>query len=180
MGPSAFTNLLVQRLSVGGLLIFNSSILGRLVLPFRGPYACSKYAIEAAADAYRLELRSRRIRVHVIEPGPVVASFRRSALKALQDCLGRESPRLDYSRHRARLDAAQPSAGAVPAESVAGVVLDLMDGRKRSARILLGRAARVSAALKWLLGSRFDHIALRTEPVRENPTASTHPPYTSR
>ena len=39
-----------------GLLVHISSLLGRFVLPFLGPYNASKHALEALADNYRVEL----------------------------------------------------------------------------------------------------------------------------
>lgn len=41
-----------------GLLIHISSLLGRVVMPFYGPYNSSKFALEALADNYRVELSS--------------------------------------------------------------------------------------------------------------------------
>jgi NAD(P)-dependent dehydrogenase (short-subunit alcohol dehydrogenase family) len=39
-----------------GLLIHVSSLLGRMTLPFYGPYNASKWALEALAENYRVEL----------------------------------------------------------------------------------------------------------------------------
>ena len=39
-----------------GLLVHVSSLLGRMTLPFYGPYNASKWAVEALAENYRTEL----------------------------------------------------------------------------------------------------------------------------
>jgi len=54
-----------------GRIVNISSVSGRLVFPFLGPYAASKHALEALSDALRRELRIYGIDVIVIEPGSV-------------------------------------------------------------------------------------------------------------
>ncbi len=52
--------------------IFNmSSVSGKFSNPFLGPYAGSKFALEALSDALRLELKLFDIGVTLIEPGPI-------------------------------------------------------------------------------------------------------------
>lgn len=58
-----------------GLLIQISSLLGRFVLPFLGPYNASKYAVEALAENYRVELSPYGIESVVIEPGGYGTGF---------------------------------------------------------------------------------------------------------
>jgi NAD(P)-dependent dehydrogenase (short-subunit alcohol dehydrogenase family) len=58
-----------------GLLIHVSSLLGRVVMPFFGPYNASKYALEALADNYRIELSSFGIESVLIEPGGYATTF---------------------------------------------------------------------------------------------------------
>lgn len=58
-----------------GLLIHISSLLGRFVLPFFGPYNATKYALEALADNYRVELSGLGIESVLIEPGAFGTDF---------------------------------------------------------------------------------------------------------
>jgi len=67
-----------------GRIIFNSSVLGLISLPFRGAYNASKYAIEGFADTLRLELSDTNIKTILIEPGPIESHFRKNALEALK------------------------------------------------------------------------------------------------
>jgi NAD(P)-dependent dehydrogenase (short-subunit alcohol dehydrogenase family) len=52
-----------------GRIVFMGSESGRFTLPLLGPYSTSKFALEAIADALRLELRSAGIKVSLMEPG---------------------------------------------------------------------------------------------------------------
>lgn len=169
LGPVIITNSLLSCMQPGSRLVFNSSVLGLFVVPFRGPYCMSKHALEAAGDAYRLELASRGISVHIIEPGPIEAQFRANALNAMDDCLQGKSTRLDYRRHGQRLQAATGGPGTLPAAAVADVLVDILQGRKTRARYRVTRIAKVAALAKRLLGGGFDHLARRNEPVVEVP-----------
>lgn len=52
-----------------GLIIQISSVVGRLVMPFMGAYISSKFAVEALAQTYDMELRPLGIESVIIEPG---------------------------------------------------------------------------------------------------------------
>jgi NAD(P)-dependent dehydrogenase (short-subunit alcohol dehydrogenase family) len=67
-----------------GRIIQMSSILGFMCLPFRGAYQATKYALEGISDTLRLELRDTRIRVSLIEPGPIISRFRENAYAAFK------------------------------------------------------------------------------------------------
>ncbi len=58
-----------------GTLIHVSSLLGRFVLPFYGPYNASKHALEAMADNYRVELSGFGIDSLIVEPGGYGTDF---------------------------------------------------------------------------------------------------------
>ena len=58
-----------------GLLIVVSSILGRMTLPFYGPYNASKWAVEALAENYRIELSGFGVDSCIVEPGGFPTTF---------------------------------------------------------------------------------------------------------
>lgn len=62
-----------------GRIAFISSINGKLVFPLVGAYCASKCAIEAAADAFRVELKPWNIAVVVIEPAQTDTDMYRTA-----------------------------------------------------------------------------------------------------
>ena len=55
----------------GSRVLFMSSVSGQIAPPFLGPYAASKFAIEALADSLRMELAPFSVQVAVIQPGNV-------------------------------------------------------------------------------------------------------------
>ena len=54
-----------------GRMVLIGSLAGKLAFPFMGPYAASKFAVEALADAWRAELRPWQIQVSLIEPDAI-------------------------------------------------------------------------------------------------------------
>ena len=58
-----------------GLVVFVSSLLGRIAVPFYGPYNASKWALEGLAENYSLELSGFGVDVSIVEPGGFPTSF---------------------------------------------------------------------------------------------------------
>lgn len=58
-----------------GLIIHISSLLGRIALPFYGPYQSAKWAVEAMAENYRVELSGFGVQSAIIEPGGYPTTF---------------------------------------------------------------------------------------------------------
>ena len=58
-----------------GLIINTSSLLGRMTVPFYGPYNASKWALEAMSENYRTELSQQGIEVCIVEPGGYPTTF---------------------------------------------------------------------------------------------------------
>jgi NADP-dependent 3-hydroxy acid dehydrogenase YdfG len=54
-----------------GRIVNMGSIAGRVVVPTLGPYAASKFALEALSDALRRELREHGVKVSIIRPGSI-------------------------------------------------------------------------------------------------------------
>ncbi len=64
-----------------GTLIFTSSLLGRITMPFYGVYNASKWALEALAENYRIELSHFGIEVCIVEPGGYPTTFMENLIK---------------------------------------------------------------------------------------------------
>lgn len=58
-----------------GLILNVSSLLGRIVIPFYGPYNASKWALEAMTENYRVELSGFGVDVALVEPGGFPTDF---------------------------------------------------------------------------------------------------------
>lgn len=58
-----------------GLIVTISSLLGRITVPFYGPYNASKWALEALTENYRTEISQSGIEVCIVEPGGYPTTF---------------------------------------------------------------------------------------------------------
>jgi NAD(P)-dependent dehydrogenase (short-subunit alcohol dehydrogenase family) len=67
-----------------GRIINISSVVGRIALPFFGPYTASKHAIEALSDALRNELKAHGIDVVIIAPGSISTGLNEAERKTLE------------------------------------------------------------------------------------------------
>lgn len=114
------------RASPSGRLVQISSLLGFTTFPFRGAYAASKAALESATTALRIELRQdpdNRIRISVIQPGPIQTRFRANSRRQFDRWLPLDSRyRECYQQLLARLDSDRPTPGCLPASAVTRAV----------------------------------------------------------
>lgn len=74
----------VMRSQGGGKILNVSSLGGLIPFPAAGMYSCSKFALEALSDVLRMELKAFKIKVIVVEPGPVITDFFRVAWQKIQ------------------------------------------------------------------------------------------------
>ena len=63
-----------------GTIINISSLLGRITLPFYGPYNATKWALEAMTENYRTELSGFGIQSLLVEPGGFPTTFMASLM----------------------------------------------------------------------------------------------------
>jgi len=70
----------IMRQQDHGRIIMCSSVLGFAAAPFRGAYVSTKYALEGITDTLRLELRNSKIKVVLIEPGPIGTRIRQNSI----------------------------------------------------------------------------------------------------
>jgi NAD(P)-dependent dehydrogenase (short-subunit alcohol dehydrogenase family) len=136
-----------------GRIIFMSSVSGRSALPFIGPYAASKHALEAAADALRVELRPFGLRVVLVEPGVIATPIWETALAAGEANLQR-MPAEVFTYYGAAIATMKRRIGSIRGlapERVADVVSQALTARRPRTRYLLGRGARLRLLLEWAL-----------------------------
>jgi NAD(P)-dependent dehydrogenase (short-subunit alcohol dehydrogenase family) len=161
----AVTRALLPALRLArGRIAFVSSIGGRVAVPYNGPYAASKHALEALADALRVELRSSGVQVALIEPGSVATAIWDKGREEVERL--RIPPELD--EHYGRVPAAmlrmvELTAGrAAPPETVAAVIERALGARRMRTRYLVGADARGMLTVRRLLGDRlFDRVIAR-------------------
>jgi NAD(P)-dependent dehydrogenase (short-subunit alcohol dehydrogenase family) len=164
-GQVAVTRALLPALRAArGRIALVSSIGGRVAVPYNGPYAASKHAIEAIGDALRGELYSSNIHVSLIEPGSVKTPIWN---KARDTAGGLEIPpelQDEYGRVPAAfakvLDDTE-RRGVAP-EQVAATIERALTARRPRARYLVGRDARGMALAHTLLpAGAFDRVLRR-------------------
>jgi NAD(P)-dependent dehydrogenase (short-subunit alcohol dehydrogenase family) len=151
-GQIAVTQAVLPRLRRSrGRVVFISSINGKIAFPLIGAYCASKFALEAAADALRIELKPWDIAVVVIEPAQTDTDIWRKADGLLDDAVAQmtaDSRRL-YDRHLDGLRKSIPLSQkiAVPPEKVATVVDEALTARRPRARYVVGLAPKLQLAL---------------------------------
>jgi NAD(P)-dependent dehydrogenase (short-subunit alcohol dehydrogenase family) len=146
-----------------GRVVFMGSIAGRSALPFLGPYAASKHALEAVADSLRVELRPFGIHVSIVEPGTIKTPiWTRSAARADELTMELQDGRLDelYGERIAafrKIAMRRGEAGASPL-AVAKVVEEALTADRPHTRYLVGRDAKLRAGFERLPDRLRDRI----------------------
>ena len=166
IGALAVTQAALPRLRRSrGRIVFVSSTSGRFAMPLVGAYAASKFALEAAADALRMELSPWRIRVAIVEPGNTDTDIWRNADTMLEELEAAMTPehRSLYEKHIAGFKKMIPMSQriAVPAEKVSAVVEDALTARRPRARYIVGIGPKVQVALIPNLPTKVRDIVLR-------------------
>ncbi len=166
IGQLAVTRAVLPRLRAsGGRVVFISSVNGRLSTPLTGAYAASKFALEAAADALRMELSPWRIPVILIEPAQTDTDMWRTAGTMVDDVEATLSPsqRELYLRHVAGMRTSVPISQrlAVAPEKVSDVVRAALTARRPRPRYIVGIGPRLQVALMTNLPARVRDRVLR-------------------
>ena len=140
VGALAATQAFLPQLRAArGRIINVSSVSGRVAAPFLGPYAASKFALEALSDALRVELRPWGVRVVVIEPGPIATPIWEKGAALGDDTALDASPYAPFvPRVRARF--LRSAASGEPPERVAAAILRALTVPHPRARYLLTRS----------------------------------------
>jgi NAD(P)-dependent dehydrogenase (short-subunit alcohol dehydrogenase family) len=163
VGQIAVTQALLPALrEARGRIVFVGSIAGRSALPFLGPYAASKHALEAVADSLRVELQPWGIAVSIVEPGTIrTPIWARGAAKA-DELLAAGESRVEelYGGRIAamRRVAAKRGAAGAPPEAVAKVIEEALTADRPRTRSLVGRDARIRATIERLPSRARDRV----------------------
>ncbi|HWJ83161.1 MAG TPA: SDR family oxidoreductase [Nocardioides sp.] len=143
VGQVAVTQALLPRLRASrGRIVFTSSLSGRVVTPLSGAYNASKFALEAAADALRMELRPWGIRVSLVEPAQVATDMWHRAdedVDAAESSMSPDAQEL-YRDHFAGFRKTIPLSQkiAAPPEDVARTIERALTARRPRARYVVG------------------------------------------
>jgi NAD(P)-dependent dehydrogenase (short-subunit alcohol dehydrogenase family) len=149
-----------------GRIVNIGSIGGRVALPFVAPYAASKFALEAITDSLRRELMPSGIEVSIVSPGGVSTEIWDRGLKAADDIRAKLPPRAEElygpALDTTRKAAAQIGRDGMPPDRVAQVVEHALTAARPRTRYLVGRDAKLRAAMaRWLPDRVFDRLVAR-------------------
>lgn len=165
VGQVAVTQAFLPALrSACGRIVLMGSIGGRSALPFLGPYAASKHALEAIGDALRVELRPFGIEVSIVEPASIAtAIWAKGAARAEE--LSRDFPPEAAGLYAARVARLREVAlargpGGDPDE-VAKAVEHALTAARPKARYLVGRDAHLRAWIERLPTRLRDRVLVR-------------------
>ncbi len=160
IGLQQLTNLIlpgmIERKS--GRIVHVSSVVGRVALPFMGIYSASKFAVEALADAQRVEISGTGVHISLVEPGPITTSFSNNAVQSSAGSLPTAKSRFStlYQKELSkRENTRSPKPFALPPEAVAQKIAHALTSRHPRRRYKVTLPAHLGAAL-----SRFAPDAL--------------------
>lgn len=137
-----------------GRIINNSSVLGLVVLPYRGAYNATKFALEGLTDTLRLELRGSGIFVSLIEPGPIESQFRANSLLAYRQNI--DAARSSHRTHYIAMERRLSKPGSVMPftlgpEAVLGKVVHALESERPKLRYYVTFPSYLMATLKRVL-----------------------------
>lgn len=156
-GQVAVTQAMLPLLrSASGRIVFTSSDNGRWAPPYMGPYAASKFALEAVADSLRLELRRSKVKVSIVEPGAIKTAIWDKGLREVDELnLPAQSESLYGDVPGVVRNALeQGKKNAIPAERVADAIHHALTARRPKTRYRVGRDAQAMILLRAVLPDR--------------------------
>ena len=158
-GQLAVTQAFLPLLRQGhGRIVFMGSIAGLVTLPMMGPYSASKKALEALADALRVELQPWGLHVSIVEPGSIATPIWKKGNDAGERGWSRFPPRAEQM-YGAAGAAMRRAAGAaarrgLPPDTVAALVEHALTSPTPRTRYLVGFDAKLRARLSALVPDR--------------------------
>lgn len=149
LGTHAVTRALLPWLRrATGRIVLMGSISGRVTPPQYGAYAASKHALEAMADAWRVELRPWRLSVSIVQPDNVDTPIWNKLDQSIKDLENRGESAIAamYQRQMQRVRASGLKMGrtGMPVAHVVRAVHHALTARWPRARYPVGLRTRLA------------------------------------
>lgn len=148
-----------------GRIVNMGSVAGISSLPFVGPYAASKHALEALTDALRVELRPWGIDVAIIEPGVIATPIWEKSLQAADDLAPQCTPEMGqlYSRVMdiLKVETRKADQRGISPDYVASAVQHALTSKRPRTRYLIGWDARLRVLFSLLPDRWQDWIIIK-------------------
>jgi NAD(P)-dependent dehydrogenase (short-subunit alcohol dehydrogenase family) len=143
-----------------GRVVNISSVGGKIAMATYGPYAATKFALEAVSDSLRREMAPLGVGVVVVEPGAVRTEMPVRAIATARELASAMAPE-QSQRYRGLVQAitAQTashttSGSGLPADAAAKVIARAVTARKPRTRYTIGRDAALLTRLTRILPDR--------------------------
>ena len=162
-GPVAVTQALLPALVVSkGRVVNISSVGGKIAMATYGPYAGTKFALEAVSDSLRRELVPTGVQVVVVEPGAVRTEMPGRAIATANELAATMSPeqneRYGALLHAINAQTAAHTASCLPADAAAKVIAKAVTAHKPRTRYTVGRDAAMIRLVRCLPDRTLDRI----------------------
>lgn len=155
----------VMRAQGEGRIVMNSSVLGFIAYPWRGAYVATKYALEGLTDTLRVEMSDTRIRVVLIQPGPIRTRIRENAIPHFERWIDwRQSARAaEYERTLIERLYGDPKKDRfeLPPAAVTDALVRALTDRDPRPRYRVTTPTRIAMLLKRVLPDRTADWLLR-------------------
>ena len=148
----------VMRTQGHGRIVQCSSVLGLVTLPWRGAYNATKFALEGMTDTLRIEMRDTRIKIILIEPGPVTSRIRANSIPHFERWIDWEnSPR--KAQYQATLrkrlyESRGPDTFELPPQAVVKKLVHALESRRPRPRYYVTTPTYISGFLRRILPTR--------------------------
>jgi NAD(P)-dependent dehydrogenase (short-subunit alcohol dehydrogenase family) len=158
-GHIAMTQALLPALIEScGTVVNITSVGGKVAMATYGPYAGSKFALEAVSDALRREVAPLGVKVIVVEPGAVTTEMLgQVAVRGERITSGmttEQRGRYATLMHAVISQAQAAIPKGVPAEEAGRVIADAITSKRPRTRYTVGRDAAIAVRLARYLSDR--------------------------
>jgi NAD(P)-dependent dehydrogenase (short-subunit alcohol dehydrogenase family) len=166
IGQVAVTQAFLPMLRAShGRIVNIGSIAGKSAMPMTGPYAASKFALEAITDSLRVELMPAGVDVIIIEPGVISTPIWQTSLEAADKIMS-TLPHEAFKYYGRIIEAVKKRAGSAtergqPADVVARVVEEALTAARPKTRYVIGRDAQMRRLLQMLPDRWRDRLIAR-------------------
>ena len=150
--------LLPELIRSKGRVINISSVGGKVAMGAYGPYAATKFALEAVSDSLRRELSTVGVGVVVVEPGAVRTEMLDRAIATADELMSAMTPEQNQRYgglvHAVNAQAVSSTKAGLPAEAAAKVIAKAVTARRPRTRYTVGRDAALITRLARFLPDR--------------------------
>ncbi|GAA5024733.1 short-chain dehydrogenase [Marivirga lumbricoides] len=159
--------LLPELFKSKGTVINISSIGGKVAMGGYGPYAATKFALEAVSDSLRREVEQLGVKVVVVEPGAVTSEMskrvRSNAQRITNEMTKEQRSRYSKLMHAMVSQAESYIDKAVSAEKAGQIIANILNNKRPRTRYTIGSdAAMLSVLIKYLPDRLLDKLIARS------------------